>query len=170
MGKKIMLATALLGLAVAAYAHSPVGNTAPHGHAAVQTGVKAGNAWARFTVPGMQAGGVFLQLDNGARADALLGGSTPVAAEVEIHEHALHNGTMRMRTLPNGLPLPANTRVELKPGGYHVMLIGLKQPLADGSTFPLTLKFRHAPAQTVQVEVRSPRDEAEGVHQHHHGH
>ena len=77
---------------------------------------------------------------------------------------------MRMQAMPQGLPLPANERTELKPGSYHVMLIGLKQPLTAGSRFPLTLKFRHAPEQTVQVEVKSPSDEAGGGHHHHHHH
>ena len=75
-----------------------------------------------------------------------------------------------MQAMPQGLPLPANEHTELKPGGYHVMLIGLKQPLTAGSRFPLTLKFRHAPEQTVQVEVKSPSDEAGGDHHHHHHH
>ena len=112
--------------------------------AAAQAEVRASQAWARFTVPGMNSGGVFMQLENGSPADALIGGSSPVAESVEIHEHVL--------------------------AGYHVMLIGLKQPLTAGSRFPLTLKFRHAPEQTVQVEVKSPSDEAGGGQHHHHHH
>ena len=125
--------------------------------AAAQAEVHASEAWARFTVPGMNSGGVFMQLEN----------SSPVAESVEIHEHVMAGGNMRMQAMPQGLPLPANERTELKPGSYHVMLIGLKQPLTAGSRFPLTLKFRHAPEQTVQVEVKSPSDEAGGGHHHH---
>ena len=138
--------------------------------ATAQAEVRASQAWARFTVPGMNSGGVFMQLENGSPADALIGGSSPVAESVEIHEHVMAGGNMRMQAMPQGLPLPANERTELKPGSYHVMLIGLKQPLPAGSRFPLTLKFRHAPEQTVQVEVKSPSDEAGGGHHHHHHH
>lgn len=138
--------------------------------ATAQAEVRASQAWARFTVPGMNSGGVFMQLENGSPADALIGGSSPVAESVEIHEHVMAGGNMRMQAMPQGLPLPANARTELKPGSYHVMLIGLKQPLTAGSRFPLTLKFRHAPEQTVQVEVKSPSDEAGGGHHHHHHH
>ncbi len=139
--------------------------------AAAQAEVHASQAWARFTVPGMQSGGVFVRLENGRPADALIGGSTPVAERVEIHEHIMQGGQMRMQAMPHGLPLPERSRTELKPGGHHIMLIGLKQPLAAGSRFPLTLKFRHAPAQTVQVEVKSPAEEAGGMqHRHHHAH
>ena len=138
--------------------------------AAAQAEVRARQAWARFTVPGMNSGGVFMQLENSSPADALIGGSSPVAESVEIHEHVMAGGNMRMQAMPQGLPLPANERTELKPGSYHVMLIGLKQPLTAGSRFPLTLKFRHAPEQTVQVEVKSPSDEAGGGQHHHHTH
>lgn len=153
MNKRILFTACLLGLTAAAQAE-----------------VHARQAWARFTVPGMQSGGVFVRLDNGEPADALIGGSTPVAERVEVHEHIMRQGTMRMQAMPNGLPLPAHSHIALQPGGYHLMLIGLKQPLAAGRRFPLTLNFRHAPAQTVQVEVKSPGDEAGGRQHHHHSH
>ena len=130
--------------------------------AAAQAEGRASQAWARFSVPGMSSGGVCMQLENGSPADALMGGSSPVAESVEIHEHVMAGGNMRMQAMPQGLPLPANERTELKPDGYHVMLIGFKQPLTDGSRFPLTLKFRHDCEQTLQVEVKSRGDEAGG--------
>nr|WP_244958802.1 copper chaperone PCu(A)C [Neisseria shayeganii] len=138
--------------------------------AAAQTDIHVRDAWARFTVPGQQAGGVFMQLHNDGRTDALVGGSSPLAEKVEIHTHSMREGRMQMHEIEGGLPLAEGGRAELKPGGYHVMLIGLKQPLAGGLRFPLTLHFRHAPAKTVTVTVKTPAQEAAqpGGHGHHH--
>ncbi|MDO4694968.1 MAG: copper chaperone PCu(A)C [Eikenella sp.] len=141
---------------------------------AAQAEIYVRDAWARFTVPGQQAGGVFMQLHNDGRADALVGGSSPLAEKVEIHTHSVREGKMQMHEIEGGLPLAEGGRVELKPGSYHVMLIGLKQPLTGGKSFPLTLNFRHAPAKTVTVTVKTPTEEAAGPggHEHprHHGH
>lgn len=138
---------------------------------AAQAEIHVRDAWARFTVPGQQAGGVFMQLHNDGRTDALVGGSSPVAEKVEIHTHSMRDGKMQMHEIEGGLQLAEGSRVELKPGSYHVMLIGLKQPLAGGHSFPLTLNFRHAPAKTVTVTVKTPAQEAAQPGGHgHHGH
>lgn len=144
--------------------------------AAAHAEIRVQEPWARFTVGGQQAGGVFMTLNNSGRADVLVGGSSPVAEKVEIHTHSMRGGRMQMHEIEGGLPLAAEGSVVLKPGSYHVMLIGLKQPLEGGSTFPLTLKFRHAPEQTVTVTVRTPAQEAAHAHDGHnkprrqHGH
>lgn len=112
------------------------------------------NAWTRQTAPGQANGGGFMTIDNhGKRSDRLIGGSSPVATKVEIHTMSMDGGIMRMRPLPNGLTVSAGGRLELKPGGYHIMLIGLKTPLRLGTRVPLTLRFQHGGMVTVQLKV-----------------
>jgi len=114
------------------------------------------DAWSRQTAPGQANGGGFMTIDNrGKRADRLLGGSSPVAAKVEIHTMSMDGGIMRMRSLPDGLAVPAAGRLALKPGGYHIMLIGLKAPLRIGTRVPLTLRFQHGGSVTVQLKVEA---------------
>ena len=124
---------------------------------AAAAGIDVDNAWARSTVQGMSMGGVFMQLENEGKADdILLGGSAPVSERVEIHNHINDNGVMRMREVEGGLPLPKDQKVELKPGSYHIMLMGLKAPLKEGQKFPLTLNFKNAKSKTITVEVKTP--------------
>lgn len=112
--------------------------------------------WARATPGGAQTGAVYMKLVNvGDTEDRLTGGSTSVASEVQIHEMAVENGVMKMRELPNGLAIPAKGSVSLKPGSYHVMLIGLKQPLKQGEHIALTLNFEKAGKIDVDVPVLS---------------
>ncbi|MDO5640292.1 MAG: copper chaperone PCu(A)C [Neisseria sp.] len=126
-------------------------------HTAAAAGIDIDNAWARTTVEGMSMGGVFMQIENENKTDdILLGGSAPVAAKVEIHNHINDNGVMRMREVEGGLPLPKNRKIELKPGSYHIMLMGLKAPLTEGQKFPLTLNFKNAKPKTITVEVKTP--------------
>ncbi len=114
------------------------------------------DAWARATPA--RAGGVFLTLRNdGASADRLTGVSTPVAPMSAVHETRQQNGVMEMRPV-DALDLPPHKTVMLKPGGYHVMLMGLAQPLKQGETFPLTLTFAHAGTATVTVTVKGAGD------------
>lgn len=125
-------------------------------HVAAAGGISAQNAWARPTVEGMRHGGVFVELENrSGRDDVLIAGGSPAAARVEIHEHVRVRDVVRMREAAGGAVLPQGKQTVLRPGGHHIMLIGLKQPLAEGSRFPLTLEFKHAPAQTVEVEVKN---------------
>jgi hypothetical protein len=101
-------------------------------------------------------GAVYMTLDNtSASADRLTGGSSDVADKVQIHEMSVVNGVMQMRQLADGLPVPAGGSVVLKPGSYHVMLIGLKKPLTAGETFPLTLTFAKAGNISVTVAVQA---------------
>ena len=127
------------------------------GQTAFAAGIDVDDAWARTTVQGMSMGGVFMQIENeGKTDDILLGGSAPVSERVEVHTHVNDNGVMRMREVEGGLPLPKGQKVELKPGSYHIMLMGLKAPLQEGQKFPLTLKFKKAKPKTVTVEVKTP--------------
>jgi copper(I)-binding protein len=102
-------------------------------------------------------GAVFLLLVNdGGEADRLIGGKTDVAEVVEIHETVMEGEVMKMRMLPDGLQVPAKGEVLLKPGGYHVMLIGIKQELKVGDRFTVELQFEKSGTITVEPEVREP--------------
>jgi periplasmic copper chaperone A len=114
--------------------------------------VEVQNAWARATAVGAKAGGIFLTLTDKGPPDRLIGASTPVAATAGVHETVDDKGIMRMRPVP-ALPLQPNDPVTLKPGGYHIMLMGLKQQLKDGETFPVTLNFEKAGNVTTTVHV-----------------
>jgi periplasmic copper chaperone A len=112
--------------------------------------------WARATPAGALTGVVYMTLDNKTNAaDRLTGVSSNVAAQVQIHEMAVVDGVMQMRQVTGGLPIPAGRSVLLKPGNYHVMLIGLKRPLVAGETFPLTLTFANAGNISITVPVQA---------------
>ena len=116
--------------------------------------VDVSNAWVRTAVPGQSGTGAFMSLTakDGAR---LVAASSPVAGVTEVHEMKMEGDVMRMRAVPF-LDLPAGKTVQLKPGGYHVMLMELKQALPKGSTVPLTLTLRDAKGQERRVELKLP--------------
>lgn len=122
--------------------------------AALAQSVDVKDAWIRASVPGQMATGAFMKLTakDGAR---LVGGASPAAGVTEVHEMKMEGDVMKMRAIP-GLELPAGKTVELKPGGYHVMLMDLKQPLTKDSTVPLTLVFRDAKGVESKVELKVP--------------
>jgi hypothetical protein len=111
------------------------------------------NAWARATVQGQKATGAFMTLTAKNNAK-LVGVSSPVAGVAEIHEMKVEKDVMKMAALPNGLDLPAGKAVELKPGGYHVMLMDLKAPLTKDSTVPVTLTFQDAKGVKSNLELK----------------
>lgn len=127
--------------------------------------VKAEMPWARATVAAQKVGGAYMTLTSPAD-DRLTGGESPLAETVEIHEHRQEGGMMVMGQVKGGLPLPAGQAVALAPGGYHVMLIGLKQALTKGSQFPLTLIFEKSGRQTVIVTVEAAGARAPMPHKH----
>jgi copper(I)-binding protein len=108
-----------------------------------QTAPKVEAVWARPTVAGQSAGGGFLKITGGAAADKLLSASAGVSKTVELHTMEMDGNVMRMRQI-DAIEVPAGGTVELKPGGRHVMFMGLAQPLKAGTTFPLTLRFEMA--------------------------
>lgn len=112
-------------------------------------------AWVRATVPGQKATGAFMRLTSkdGAR---LVSASTPVAGVAEVHEMKVDEGVMRMRAVAGGLELPPGKEVELRPGGYHLMLMDLKQPLQKESTITLTLVFQDAKGIETRTELKVP--------------
>ncbi|RZI97492.1 MAG: copper chaperone PCu(A)C [Variovorax sp.] len=120
------------------------------------------DAWIRPTVPGQSGTGAFMKLSapSGAR---LVGASTPAAGVAEVHEMKMDGDTMKMRPVRGGLELPARQTVELKPSGYHVMLMDLKQPMPKGATVPLTLRFEDAKGARSTREVSVPVGAPEGA-------
>lgn len=122
---------------------------------AADPSVAVSHAWARATMASAKTGGAYLTLSAKGGSDALVGASTPVAKSAEVHRSEDDHGVMKMLPVPR-LALPAGKAVTFSPGGYHIMLMGLRHPLKRGESFPLTLRFEHAPAQTVQVTVEGP--------------
>lgn len=118
--------------------------------------LKVEEPWIRGTVPVQKATGAFMRLSSTTRV-RLTGARTPVAEVVEIHEMRMEGDTMHMRRM-SALDVGAGQAVELKPGGYHIMLMGLKQTLQAGQKVPLTLEFETGgkpQTMTVDAEVRS---------------
>ncbi len=125
------------------------------GAAAAQSpAVKVDGAWARATVQGQKGTGAFMNITakDGTR---LVGVSSPAAGVAEVHEMKMENDIMKMRPV-NGVDLPAGQTVSLRPGGYHVMLLDLKAPLANGSTVPVTLRFKDPKGVESKVDVVMP--------------
>lgn len=110
-------------------------------------------AWARATLPGQPTGGAYMRI-TAKEPTQLVGASSP-AGVAEIHEMKLEGDVMRMRAAA-AIELPVGRAFELKPGGYHVMITQLKQPLAAGSTLPLTLVFRNGKGVETRAELRVP--------------
>lgn len=137
MAKTLLAAaTSLLLIATAAAQPAPVEIT---------------NAWARATPGGAETGAVYLTVTAPA-GDRLTGLETPAASKAELHEMKMEGGIMKMRALSE-VDVPAGAAVTLKPGGVHVMLLGLKHPLRAGDKFPLVLDFAKAGRREVSVTV-----------------
>jgi copper(I)-binding protein len=102
----------------------------------------------------------FTVTNNGAEDDRLVAAASDVAAAVEIHEMAMKDGTMQMSPLMDGLPIPAGETVVLEPGGYHIMLIGLKQDLKAGETFKMTVTFEKAGEVELEVPIFATKNAA----------
>jgi len=150
------------------------------GMAMVAAPLKAGdvvldNVWARATPNGAQVAGGFVTLTNkGKEADRLVSASSAVADHLEIHEMAVENNVMKMRELPKGLEIAPGASVELKPGSYHIMFQGLKQPLKEGDKVKGQLTFEKGGKVDVEFAVRgmaaqggaAPAGGGHGEHKH----
>jgi hypothetical protein len=121
--------------------------------AAAHAQVTVSGAWVRGTVQGQTATGAYMLLRS-ADGATLVGADSPAAGIVEIHEMRMEGNTMRMRGVEK-LELPPGQAVELKPGGYHVMLMDLKAPLRKGDTVPIKLKVRSKSGQTQEIDVKA---------------
>ena len=135
-----VLLAASTSLAVPAWAQTPT--------------VQVDHAWARATSASQKVGGVFLTLTDTAAPDHLVSASSPIADEVQVHETIDDEGVMKMRPV-HSLALPTGMAVTLKPGGYHIMALGLKQQLVPGNSFPITLNFEKSAPVTVNVMVEA---------------
>jgi copper(I)-binding protein len=131
---------------------APAAPAADAGAQAAQA-VRVTEAWARASAGASTTGAAYVMLVGGAQADSLVAVSTPIAATADVHETTSDNGVSRMRPVP-AVTIPPGRTVTFAPGGFHIMLTGLKQRLTAGQSFPLTLTFAHAAPVTVSVQVR----------------
>lgn len=132
------------------------------GMAAAQAVVEA--PWARATAPMAKAGGAFMTISSPV-ADQVVGAASPVAEMVELHQTVEQSGVMKMLPVA-ALDLTPGQKVMLKPGSYHIMLMGLKAPLKQGESFPMTLSFAKSKPVTVQVQIEAPGAAGPMMHMH----
>jgi copper(I)-binding protein len=119
------------------------------------SGVTITAPWARASAGRARNGAAYVVLQKaGGADDRLVAAEAAVAGRVELHSHLMENGVLRMRQVKGGIPVPAGKMVTLKPGGLHIMFMGLKAPFKEGETFPLTLVFEKAGKKTVEVKVK----------------
>jgi periplasmic copper chaperone A len=125
--------------------------------------------WARATPGGAKIGGGYLTVtNNGSSADRLVGATVEFADHVEIHEMSMTDGVMKMREISSGLEIKPGATVELKPGGFHMMFVDLKQPLKQGDSVKVTLKFEKAGSLDVKFSVGGIGATSGGGMQHQH--
>ena len=118
--------------------------------------IEIGHPWSRATPPTAESGGGFLAITNtGTTPDRLIAVKSPAADKVEIHEMKMDGNIMRMREVEKGIEIPPGATVELKPGGFHVMFMGLKAPFAKDAKVPLTLVFEKAGSIDVELMVQA---------------
>ncbi len=120
----------------------------------VMAQVTVKDPWVRATVSAQKATGAFMQITS-AQDARLVEAKSPVAGVVEVHEMVMEKDVMKMRAI-KGLDLPAGKTVELKPGGYHVMLMDLKEQMKEGATVPVTLVIEGKDKKRSTVEVKAP--------------
>jgi copper(I)-binding protein len=132
-----LLAAVLIAMALTAFAD--------------ETGIQVDHVWSRAAMAGHE-GVIYLTITDTGAPDTLTGVSTPVAAKAELHQSFDDHGVMKMRP-GAALPVEPGKPVTLAPGGYHIMLMGLKQPLKQGHNFPVTLSFAKAGALIASVTV-----------------
>lgn len=137
-----MVALLVLGIGVAAQAQTPAASL-----------ITVEHPWARATPLRAKTGAAYMTLmNNGPSSDRLLGASTSLADKVQFHKATEENGIARMREL-RVIEIPPGDKLILKPGDIHVMMVGLKEPLIEGKTFPLTLEFERAGKISVVVSI-----------------
>lgn len=154
-------------IAVAIFA---CGGTWVHAEDVTAGGLKISAAWARATPKGAPVGGGYLTITNtGAASDRLIGGSSGAATRFEIHDMSMDNGVMKMRPVESGIEIKPGQTVKLKPGGYHVMFVGLTKPFERGDHVKATLKFEKAGDVPVDFTVEGIGAQTGGM-QMQHGH
>lgn len=133
--------------------------------------LKISAAWTRATPKGASVGGGYMKITNsGSAPDRLVGGATDISDRLEVHEMSMENGVMKMRPLVKGIEIKPGQTVEFKPGGNHVMFLGLKQPLAQGEPIKATLVFEKAGKVDVTFAVEGIGAQTGGGMKMDHGH
>ena len=128
--------------------------------------LKIDNPYTRITVAGQKVGGAFMKVENKGAADKLIGATSTVAKEVQLHTMSMDGNVMKMREL-KAIDVPANGEVKLAPGGLHLMLIDIKSPLKKGDMVPVKLKFEKAGEVEVKFHVKDERPgHGEAGHDH----
>ncbi|MBE9639292.1 copper chaperone PCu(A)C [Salipiger mangrovisoli] len=125
--------------------------------------------FARASLPNQPVGGGFFTVTNtGTEDDRLIEArvAPELADHLEIHEMAMDGQVMKMRELSEGLPIPAGATVELKPGSYHLMMMGLKQPLVEGESVTISLTFEKAGTIEVPLAIGAPNAKGAAPHAH----
>lgn len=116
--------------------------------------LEIGQPWTRATASTAPSGGGFLTITNrGATPDLLVSAKSPAAGLVQVHQMTIDGNVMRMRALEHGLEIPAGGTVRLAPGGIHLMMMNLKEPLKQGAKVPLTLVFERAGTIDIELDV-----------------
>ena len=137
--------------------------------AQMRSGIDVEAPWARATPGGAQTGAAYMEiLNKGPTADRLLGATTPVARTVQFHSVTEENGISRMHEMP-AIDIAPGASVVFKPGGMHMMLVGLKGPLKEGETIRITLEFRQAGRLDVDLPVGRVGAMHSPAMQHEHG-
>jgi len=143
-----MFRTSIIAAALAACLASPV----------MADGIEVHDAYAIASRPGAPTGAAFMVIDNlGGPDDRLIGARSAIAARTELHTHVEADGMMQMRQVTEGLPIPTDGQIVMARGGYHVMFLGLTEPMVDGQTVAVTLVFEIAGEVTVAVPVAHDR-------------
>jgi len=131
--------------------------------------ITIGNPWTRATPKGSTVAGAYMTISNkGSAPDRLVGGSSAVAGRFEVHSMTMDKGVAKMRPVEGGLEIKPGETVELKPGSFHVMLTGLKQPLEKGKKVKGTLEFEKAGKVEIEYAVEAIGAAAPAAAEHHH--
>ncbi len=151
----------LLIAAILAMPWAPVSS-----HEFKKNGLLIGHPWARPSTGEVKVGAAYLTIANsGPNDDRLIGAKTDVSSVVELHAHIMNNDVMQMRKVDGGVAAPSGATVKFEPGGLHVMLIGLKEKLIEGASFPMTLVFEKAGDIPVEVKIeKNPQQNGGGHH------
>lgn len=134
--------------------------------------IKVENSYVRATPPNLPNSAAFMTIKNDSnKAISLVKASSNISKVVELHTHDMKDGIMKMYQVPQ-IDIKKNAKVELKPGGFHIMFIGLSKPLKEGNNIELTLEFSNGETKTITAPVKKVMSgmKHHGKHMHHHKH
>jgi len=126
------------------------------------------DAYIRATIPGTSVSSAYMNItNNGLKATRLIGAGADISDRVEIHQHLMADGMMKMRKV-DGLEIKPNQQMMLMPSGYHLMIFDLDKPLNDGESVKVQLHFSHGESQEIEVPVKSIKRRTAKKHHHQH--